>query len=154
MWLLFGSVKSWKGCLIHQKFWSIISIFGFVFNKTFPNRINSYKILVMYERPILWMLHDTGSCPSFELATNWLLEVLQNPQKLPPSICQSKNVTFWACTLHLTFLDWQIDGSDFWGSQKHFQESVGGQFKTCWGHHHDFVDRTQKVTPLLLGCWD
>ena len=48
-------------------------------------------------------------------------------KKSPPSIWQSNNVTFWAQAL--TLLDWQIDGGNFRGGPKHFQESVGGQLK-------------------------
>ena len=61
------------------------------------------------------------------------MEELWTPQKLPQSICQSKNITFWDRALHLTFFDWQIDGGDFFGSMKHFQDFVGDQFKTWWG---------------------
>ena len=60
----------------------------------------------------------------------------------PPKNCcrQFANPkTFWARALHMTFLDWPIDGRNYLGGPKHFQESVGGQFKTCWGQHHDFL---------------
>ena len=43
---------------------------------------------------------------------------------LPIQDCQMS----WA--QNVTFLDWQIDGSDFFWGPKHFQESNGGHFKT------------------------
>ena len=49
----------------------------------------------------------------------------------------------------MTFLDCQIDGGDFLRDPKHFQESVGGQFKTWLGYHHDFFETTKKVAPLI-----
>ena len=67
--------------------------------------------------------------PSFEFATNWFLKVLWTPKILPPSICQSKNITLWAWALHLTFPDWQIDGGNFLGGLKQFQESVGDRMR-------------------------
>ena len=76
------------------------------------------------------------------LAISWLLKVLVMPKNLPPSICQSKKVTFWALTLHLTFLDWQIENGEFFGSE--------GQFKTWWGQHNDFLKWPKKLKPLQV----
>ena len=33
---------------------------------------------------------------------------------------------------------------------KNFQESVGGQFKTWWGQHYDFLEWPKKVAALML----
>ena len=74
------------------------------------------------------------------------MEELWTPQKLPQSICQSKNITFWDRALHLTFFDWQIDGGDFFGSMK-----------LCWwpiqslvGQHHDFFLKWAKELHYVL----
>ena len=65
--------------------------------------------------------------------SDWKPHLDSNHQVLP--ICQSKNITFWAWALHLTFHDWQIEGSNFLGGLKHFQDLV----PTWWGQYHDFL---------------
>ena len=83
---------------------------------------------------------------SFELATNWLLEVLCTPQKLLPSICQSKNSSFWAQALHLTFLDWQIDS----GGSEAFPRVSWWPIPNLVGAASWFFGMTQKFAPLLI----
>ena len=61
-------------------------------------------------------------------------------------------------------MDWQIDGDNFFlgGGPKNFQESVGGQFKTWLGQHHDFLydpkscnpTALRLVAPVLLALYD
>jgi len=60
---------------------------------------------------------------------------------------------FELATFNLAIQECQMKGPDpkcdvnglptgqqrFFGGPKHFQESVGGQFKTWWGQHQDFL---------------
>ena len=67
--------------------------------------------------------------PSF-IGHQLILGIAADPQKTRR--CQLANPGMW-------HLDRQIDGGDFLEGPKHFQESGGGQFKTWWGQHHDFL---------------
>ena len=48
---------------------------------------------------------------------------------------------------NVMFLDLQIDGSNFWGGLKHFQESVGGKYKTWLGSFYDILKLPKKLYP-------
>ena len=88
---------------------------------------------------------------SFELATNTnrLLEVLQTPKKLLPSICQSRNFKCKAWAQDVKFLDLQIDSGNFWGAQSISKSKLVANSKLGRGSIMIFL-MTQKIALLLL----
>ena len=62
------------------------------------------------------------------------------PKKSPPPICQSRNVKCKVQAQNVTFLDWQIDGGNFWGfwstsKSQLVANSKLGQEPVSWSIH-------------------